>query len=251
MLKRLAVTLLLLAAAGALATGGAPGAVGPGGVEAVGPEKTPAPRVERLEQDFMKAVARVQPLLTHYGYAAVFLTVMVEGVGIPAPGQTLLIAAALTAAQGHLSIVWVLIFATAAAVLGNSLGYLLGRWGGRPLLARFRVRGDRLERLEERFRRYGGSLVVVARFFDGLRQLNGIVAGMLNMPWRAFTGYNVLGAGLWAGSWGLGAYWLDKEIGTIHHIFHRIQPWAAALTLVGCLGLLVYLFHRRQKKKLN
>jgi membrane protein DedA with SNARE-associated domain len=234
MLKRLAVTLLLLAWAVVMAPGAPLGAARPGGAEAVGPGKAPAPQVARLERDFAAAVARVQPLLTHYGYAAVFLTVMVEGVGIPAPGQTLLIAAALTAAQGHLSIVWVLIFATAAAVLGNSLGYLLGRWGGRPLLARFRVRGDRLERLEERFRRYGGSLVLVARFFDGLRQLNGIVAGMLNMPWRTFTGYNVLGAGLWAGSWGLGAYWLDKEIGTVHHTFHRIQPWAAAL---GCWSI--------------
>ena len=215
------------------------------------PGQTPSPRVERLEHDLKEAVARVQPVLNRYGYPAVFLTILVEGVGIPAPGQTLLIAAALTAAHGNLSIVWVLIWAGTAAVLGNSLGYLLGRWGGRPLLARFRVRGDRLARLEERFRRYGGSLVLVARFFDGLRQLNGIVAGMLEMPWRVFTGFNVLGAMLWTGVWGLGAYWLDKEIGTLHSAFRKIEPFVVALTLVGCLGLLVYLFRQRQSKKPN
>jgi membrane protein DedA with SNARE-associated domain len=204
--------------------------------------------VERLEHGLKEAVARVQPVLNRYGYPAVFLTILVEGVGIPAPGQTFLIAAALTAAHGHLSIVWVLIWAGTAAVLGNSLGYLLGRWGGRHLLARFRVRGDRLARLEERFRRYGGSLVLVARFFDGLRQLNGIVAGMLEMPWRVFTGFNVLGALLWTGVWGLGAYWLDREIGTLHSAFRTIKPFVVALTLVGCLGLLVYLFRQRQSK---
>ena len=206
------------------------------------PGKAPSPRVERLEHDLKQAVARVQPVLDRYGYPAVFLTILVEGVGIPAPGQTLLIAAALTAAHGNLSIVWVLIWAGTAAVLGNSLGYLLGRWGGRPLLARFKVRGDRLARLEGHFRRYGGSLVLVARFFDGLRQLNGIVAGMLEMPWRVFTGFNVLGAVLWTGVWGLGAYWLDKEISAVHSAFRKIEPFVAGFDpggLPGVVGLSV------------
>jgi membrane protein DedA with SNARE-associated domain len=92
-----------------------------------------------------------------------------------------------------------LIWACLAAGLGNSLGYLLGRWGGRPLLARFKVRGERLARLEERFRHYGGGVVLVARFFDVLRQVHGIMAGILKMPWKIFTVFNVLGAILWTG----------------------------------------------------
>ena len=134
-------------------------------------------------------------------------------------------------------------------MLGNSLGYLLGRWGGRPLLARFKVRRDHLARLEGHFRRYGGGVVLVARFFDGLRQVNGIVAGMLEMPWRVFTGFNVLGAVLWTGVWGLGAYWLDTEISTVHHAFRRVEPFVVALTLVGFLALMVYLFRHRQTSK--
>ncbi len=249
---RLLVTLMLiLGLAGFTLAYGPPLKAVSASAAAREPRKAPSPRVERLEQDLKQAVARVQPVLNRYGYPAVFLTILVEGVGIPAPGQTFLIAAALTAAHGNLSIVWVLIWAGTAAVLGNSLGYLLGRWGGRPLLARFKVRGDHLARLEERFRRYGGSLVLVARFFDGLRQLNGIVAGMLEMPWGVFTGFNVLGAVLWTGVWGLGAYWLDKEISTVHSAFRKIQPFVVALTLVGFLGLLVYLFRHRQGKKAN
>ena len=166
-------------------------------------------------------------------------------------GSAMLIAAALSAAHGNLSIVWVMILAFTGAGLGNSLGYLLGRWGGRALLARFKLRGDRLARLEGHFRRYGGGAVLVARFFDGLRQLNGIVAGMLAMPWGVFTGFNVLGAMLWTGVWGLGTYWLDKDISMIHRAFRKIEPFAMALTLMGFLALMVYLFHLRQTQKPN
>jgi membrane protein DedA with SNARE-associated domain len=93
--------------------------------------------------------------------------------------------------------------------------------------------------------------VLVARFFDGLRQLNGIVAGMLAMPWKMFTGFNVLGAILWTGVWGLGTYFLGKEINPVHNAISRIEPFVVALTLVGFLALLVYLFRRRLTKKPN
>jgi membrane protein DedA with SNARE-associated domain len=248
-MSKLVLILMLAGLAGFLPALGPPGPPLPGAAEARDRVTAPASRVERLEQEVKEAVARVQPALDRYGYAAVFLTILVEGVGIPAPGQTMLIAAALTAAHGHLSIVWVMILACMAAGLGNSLGYLLGRWGGRALLARFKVRGDHLARLEGHFRRYGAAVVLVARFFDGLRQLNGMVAGMLAMPWGVFTSFNVLGAVLWTGVWGLGTYWLDKDIGTVHRVFRQIEPFAVALTLVGFLGLIVYLFHRRQTQK--
>jgi membrane protein DedA with SNARE-associated domain len=251
MLAKLALTLILLVLAGFMPPWGPPGPALAGAAAVRDPGEAPSPRVEYLEHDLEQAIARVQPLFDRYGYLVVFAAIMVEGVGIPAPGQTLLIAAALSAAHGNLSLVWVLICACLAAGLGNSLGYLLGRWGGRPLLARFKVRGDRLARLEDKFRRYGGVVVLVARFFDGLRQLNGIVAGMLAMPWKMFTGFNVLGAILWTGVWGLGTYFLGKEIGPVHNAIGRIEPVVVALTLVGFLALLVYLFRRRLTKKPN
>jgi membrane protein DedA with SNARE-associated domain len=204
---------------------------------------------EGLEPRLEHAMARVRPLLHRYGYPALFLTVMVEGFGVFAPGQTILIAAALSAARGNLNIVWVMIWAFLAAVLGNSLGYLLGRWGGRPLLAKFKVRQDRLARLEGYFGRYGRGVVLMARFFDGLRQLNGIVAGLLKMPWGVFTTVNVLGAVLWTGVWGVGAYVLGKEIHTYHGACRRLEPWVLAFSLLACLALLVYLFRHRHPKK--
>jgi membrane protein DedA with SNARE-associated domain len=246
MLARLALILMLLVLAGFLSAWGSPGPPLPASAAVRDDGAGPSPRIERLEHDLDQAVARVQPVFERYGYLAVFLAILVEGVGIPAPGQTFLIAAALSAAHGKLSLVWVLIAACLAAGLGNSLGYLLGRWGGRRLLARLKVRGDRLARLEEKFRRYGGGLVLVARFFDGLRQLNGIVAGMLAMPGKIFMAFNVLGAILWTGVWGLGTYFLDQEISPVHRALGRIEPFVVALTLVGLLALMVYLFRRRR-----
>jgi len=243
-MKKLSLILMLLVLAGFMPAWGLPGQPVPTAAAVRDSGAAPSTQVERLKHDLGQAVVRVQPLLHRYGYILVFLTILVEGVGIPAPGQTFLIAAALSAAHGNLSLVWVLISACLAAGLGNSLGYLLGRWGGRRLLARFKVRGDRLARLEEKFRRYGGGVVLVARFFDGLRQLNGIVAGMLAMPWKIFTGFNVLGAILWTGVWGLGAYFLDQEINAVYSVFGRLGPYVVALTLVSFLALMVYLFRR-------
>jgi membrane protein DedA with SNARE-associated domain len=249
MLKKLSLILVLLVLAGFIPAGGPPGQPLPAAAAAPDSGAATSTRVVRLEHDFEQALARVQPLFHRYGYLAVFAAILVEGVGIPAPGQTLLIAASLGAAHGNLSLVWVLISACLAATLGNTLGYLLGRWGGRPLLARFKVRGDRLSRLEEKFRRYGGGMLLVARFFDGLRQVNGIMAGMLAMPWKIFLGFNVLGAMLWTGAWGLGTYFLDREISPIHRTFAQIEPFVVGLTLVGVLALIVYLFRRRRTQE--
>ena len=111
MLTKLVLTLMLVGLAGFMPVWRTTRAHRGSGGRGPGAGTAPSSRVERLEHDLKKAVARVQPVLDRYGYPAVFLTILVEGVGIPAPGQTLLIVAALTAAHGHLSIVWVLILA--------------------------------------------------------------------------------------------------------------------------------------------
>jgi membrane protein DedA with SNARE-associated domain len=247
MLKLAVSLMLILALAGFLPDTGPPLAASPAAAAAGDRGQAPQSQEGWIAREMEQAIARVQPTLKRYGYAAVFVTIMVEGFGIVAPGQTFLIAAAVTASQGKLNIVWVTLCALVAAVLGNSLGYLLGRWGGRSLLARFKVRGDRLARLEGYFRRYGQGVVLIARFFDGLRQLNGIVAGILKMPWGVFTIVNVLGAIFWVAVWGLGPYVLGEKISTIHIAFRTIEPWVVALSLMAFLALIIYLLRHRQK----
>ncbi len=195
-----------------------------------------------------KAVARARPLLERYGYPAVFTAIFVEGAGIPAPGETLLIAAAIDAAAGSLSITVVLIVAVAGAVLGNSLGYLIGRAGGRPLLRKLPISEERLGRVEALFERYGAAFIVVARFVDGPRQLNGIMAGTLEMPWWRFSLWNLCGALLWVGVWGLGVYALDRDLDPLLAFIQRFEPLAIALTAAALLAGLIYLWRRRHAR---
>jgi membrane protein DedA with SNARE-associated domain len=200
-----------------------------------------AKQESRIYRDLEDALARVQPLLDRYGYPAMFLAVLVEGVGLVAPGQTLLMAAALEAARGGLEIAWVLFWGLAAAVLGNTLGYVIGRRGGRPLLHKLRVNEKHLEHFAKYFSRFGPAIILLARFFDGLRQLNGLVAGLTQMPWREFSIYNFLGAGLWVGVWGLGTYLIDKEIAALHYTLRQAEPYILALSLLGLLAVLIYM----------
>jgi len=189
----------------------------------------------------------VQPLLERYGYGAAVVAVMAEGVGIPLPGQTLLMASSLEAAAGRMNIVLVLLFAMAAASVGNSIGYAIGRWGGRAALARLKVNPLRQQHLEELFQRRGGLLILIARFVDGLRQLNGIVAGVLRMPWWIFTVYNVAGAILWTSVWSLGPYYLGRDIHVIVNSFHRHTRLLYVLSVIAIVALLAYLLRRESR----
>ncbi len=189
-----------------------------------------------------------EPVLDQYGYLAVFGTVLVEGFGIPAPGQTMLMAGAILAARGGMSIEVVLGLTFSAAVLGNSLGYLLGRWGGRLVLEKVGVSEARMQQVESLFNRYGGGIVFGGRFFDGLRQLSGIVAGTLEMPWWKFTFYNVVGAVAWTALWGLGVYFLDEDVKTVFAVFHRIEPYLIVVTLLAVIVLVVYLRRSRYSR---
>jgi membrane protein DedA with SNARE-associated domain len=196
---------------------------------------------------FERSLARVQPLLERYGYGAAFAAVMAEGVGIPTPGQTLLIAGAAEAAQGRMNIMLLLFLVTAAATLGNSVGYVIGRWGGRVALDKLRVNSRRQQYLADLFKRRGGMVILLARFLDGLRQLNGIVAGVLRMPWWTFTAYNVAGAFLWTCTWGLGTYYLGRDIHFIAAFFHQHRSLLLVLSAIVFVTLLVYLLRSGER----
>src|SRR5262249_12057089 len=145
------------------------------------------------------------PVLNRYGYLAVGGLVLVEDFGVPAPGETVLIAAAIYAGAGQLNAVAVGVIGFVAAVLGDNIGFAIGHFGGRPLAERVGkyvfLTPARLDRAERFFNRHGGKVVVVARFVEGLRQANGIIAGISGMHWRKFLGFNALGAALWVGLW--------------------------------------------------
>jgi membrane protein DedA with SNARE-associated domain len=202
----------------------------------------------RAVRRFERSLAEVQPLVARYGYGAAFAAVIAEGIGIPTPGQTLLMAGALEAANGRMNLVLLLFLVTVAATLGNSIGYAIGRWGGRAALNKLKVKPQRQQHLDDLFKRRGGVVILLARFLDGLRQLNGIVAGVLRMPWWTFTVYNVAGAVLWTCAWGLGTYYLGRDIHVIAAFLHRHRRLLYGLTLSAFVALLVYLLRYRNPR---
>jgi|HubBroStandDraft_6_1064221.scaffolds.fasta_scaffold185100_2 membrane protein DedA with SNARE-associated domain len=162
----------------------------------------------------------VAPVLENYGYLAVAGLILVENFGVPAPGETILVAASVYAGTGRLNIVAVGAIAVLAAVVGNCIGYTIGYFGGHALALRFGkyvfLTPERLERTERFFERHGGLVVVAARFFEGLRQAAGIIAGTAEMPWRRFLVFTTIGAVLWVALWAPLGYLAGNHIGTIY-----------------------------------
>jgi membrane protein DedA with SNARE-associated domain len=179
-------------------------------------------------------------LIEQYGYLIVFLGVMLEGIGIPLPGETVLITAGALARRGSLTLWETMMMGSLGAVMGGQAGYLVGRFGGRPFVLRWGryafITPDRLGRAERFFEQHGGSAVFLARFITGLRVFGALVAGMSRMSWAKFAVYSALGGVLWAAAAVALGYFLWASIGLVEHWIGWISLLlAAAAALVVIL----------------
>jgi len=158
----------------------------------------------------------VNHYLASYGLWALFLLVAAESSGIPLPGETALIAAAVLASQGTMVLWEVLVVAAVGAIVGDNIGYWIGREGGRTLLLGWRVTRPTAKRLlppgERFFERHGPKTVFLARFIAGLRVVAAWIAGITHMHWATFLTWNALGGIAWAFGYGLLAYYFGKAL---------------------------------------
>lgn len=186
-------------------------------------------------------------LVASYGYFAVFGAVALESCGLPVPGETTLVAAAVYAGATHrLSLVPIVLVAMLAAVVGDNIGYLIGRSFGERLLLRI-GRGLRVEsiKLESKllvarylFFRHGGKVVFLGRFVTILRTYAALLAGVGNMAWRRFVFYNVGGALIWAVAFAVGGYELGGIMTRVSEVIAIILgATAAVLVVLGYFGL--------------
>jgi membrane protein DedA with SNARE-associated domain len=177
-------------------------------------------------------------LIHTYGLIAVGAVVGLEGVGLPVPGQTTLLAAAVYAGTKHdLNIVSVIITAGATAIVGRMIGYLIGRKYGYLLLLRYGgyigMTKGRIKLGQYLFLRHGGKIVFIAQFVPVLRTVAGLFAGCNVMPWRNFVVANIVGSTLWAVSYGYAAYAFGRGIRQIQ------EPLVIALVIVTILGFVI------------
>lgn len=162
---------------------------------------------------------QLQELLSRWGYGVIFGGMLLENAGLPLPGETITLVGGYAAGSGQLNLLGVMGAAASGAILGDNIGYWIGRRAGWPLMERLgrllRISPERLEKLQEGFRSNAGKAVLLGRFVAVLRVLAGPMAGAVGMPYRRFLLCNSLGAVLWSGSmvslaW-LGGRWLPLE----------------------------------------
>jgi membrane protein DedA with SNARE-associated domain len=192
----------------------------------------------------LAALLNVDHLVEEFGYPLLFVLVMSEAGGVPIPGETSLIAAALLASEGKLQIVLVIALAAAGAIVGDNIGYLIGRKGGRWLLERpgafSRRRREVLTVGEPFFEAHGPKAVFFGRFVLGLRVWASWLAGATRMHWRSFVVWNALGGLCWASAVGLVAYFLGHSAGGAIEAFGVYGLVAVLLAIVSTVFL-----HRR------
>ena len=189
--------------------------------------------------------------LASYGLWALFFLVAMESSGIPVPGETALIAAAVLASQQVMVIWQVLVVAAFGAIVGDNVGYWIGRKGGRAVVLRWRYTRAAAERAlppsERFFKRHGAKTVFLARFIAGLRVTGAWMAGITHMPWRTFLAWNALGGIAWAFGYGLLAFYFGKAV--VDAISH--YGLYAGLIVIGVAAAAVVGFQYWKRRRLR
>jgi len=195
----------------------------------------------------LAAILNVEHLVQVAGYPLLFLIVMSEAGGVPVPGETALLTAGVLASRGKLQIELVIALAAAGAIVGDNIGYLIGRKGGRWVLERpgafARQRRQVLRVGEPFFERHGPKAVFLGRFILGLRVWASWLAGATRLRWRTFVLWNALGGICWATAMGLLAYFLGHAAGNLFKTF-GIFGLAAVVVAV----LTAFIAHRRHRR---
>lgn len=191
-------------------------------------------------------VAGLESFVRHYGAFAVMLILAIEALGAPVPGESLLIFASVLAGRGEMSLPSLLIFAWVGSILGDNLGYLIGRKLGRGTILRYGAKvgltAERFSGIEHVYVRYGSVTVLFARFFSILRQLNGVVAGILGMSWWRFVLFDAVGAALWVMVWVFAPAYFSEHLPFIISMAHHtkvVVSFLLAASLILVLGLFV------------
>ncbi len=192
----------------------------------------------------------LEQALVDYGYAIVFVAIMIESMGVPFPGETmLLIASAYTASTGELSIFGVIGAAAGGAMTGDSLGYWIGREGGRRLIRRYGkfvgLTDDRYQRAQHYLKRHGGKAVFFGRFVSIARTWIAVLVGAHRLNYLQFLMYNVLGGLVWATVYGVLGYAFGSNLPLLETWVKR----AGIGITVAAVAVVIYLMYLRKKRK--
>ena len=192
----------------------------------------------------------ITSLLNHYGYYAVVACVALEACALPVPGLTVLIAASVYAGAGSLNVVVLGVLALAAALVGDNTAFWIGHAGGRRVLdalgRRFSHFGHAVERIDSFYERFGRRVVTFARFVEGARQTNGIIAGSTGMRWRVFVVFDAAGAVVWVALWTTLGYVAGQHINTVYSAITNATQYVVVALVILIVG---YVLLRRRRRR--
>lgn len=194
------------------------------------------------------SLERVLDWYAEYGYWAVFVPVFLETAGLPLPGETSLLFAGVASSTGRIDVFWTIVVGSTAAILGDNVGYMVGRYGGRRLVLRLAHIGGIEKSLawgEAYFARRGGITVFFARWLPGLRIFGAWIAGMVHMKWWKFALWNAAGGIAWTTSIVLLGHFFGKSI----HVVERVLGVGGVIVLIGLAIVALVLWRRHEKGK--
>jgi membrane protein DedA with SNARE-associated domain len=186
--------------------------------------------------------------LDTYGYIVVALFIGIESTGIPFPGETMLIAASVYAAQGcGLQEPWVIVACTVGATMGDNLGFWVGRTGGRALIRKLPfVKESHLAPAEKYFQKYGGATVFFGRFLAVLRAWAAFLAGVNHMQPLRFFIYNFCGAALWSTTFGILGYQLGRNLNKLQSVLSALGLIGTVVVVAAVIAVVVTIVLRRR-----
>ena len=199
-------------------------------------------------------LASVAGTLDHYGIWAIGLLLLLENIGVPVvPGEFAMIAGAIYAGAGRLNVVEVGVVSLITAFAGAEIGYAIGRLAGREVILRYGkyvfIKEHHLDRAERTADRYGGAVVLIARFIVGLRELNGIIAGATRMKQAEFALFNAIGAIAWVATWVSIGYLAGDHIETVYRDVSRYALYVLITMAVAAAAYIARRLIRRRRAR--
>lgn len=190
----------------------------------------------------------MKPLLEQYGYLALIVSIFFEGIGIPMPGQSLMIAASILASEQVMNVSMVMVISWLSCFLGNTCGYLLGYYFEGWLDKKGYISGPKMQKLQITIQKYGPACLVVSRFIEGMKQFMPLACGIAKMPRREFLLGNALAATIWVLVFSLLTHFAFEHLSALSHLYshYKYAIWASAAVMFALmlLGLL-----KRKKAK--
>lgn len=188
----------------------------------------------------------MKPLLEQYGYLALIVSIFLEGIGIPMPGQSLMIAASIISSEHVMNLSLVMIVSWLSCFFGNTCGYLLGYYFEGWLDKKGYISGPKMQKLQSTIQKYGPACLVVSRFVEGMKQFMPLACGIAKMPRKEFLLGNALATTIWVAVFSLLTNFAFEHLSVLSQFYtdHRYVVWSSAALL---FSLMIFALLKRKK----